>query len=812
MKGQKKMNQYETEYLDLHKTFNKNKLKNLMHKIAGRNISISFDKSMNCFASNTNHINIGTALAYRPDIKKDEFMLNLYGLCSHEAAHIKYTNYDIIAKINSSKIAAQKNVELYAAKWTECTEEDEKKDIEKEIKKNVYDYLFNIFLFEMHNSYEDAFIEDAVAKDIRNPFILPGILSLRNQLTPAEDKGIEDDINNTDVMTKPSIKRINHIITDLRHFATVGYRNFPAYYQVVSELFPNDLDEMLNLGIYAKICAASTEDTFAAAKVAMKWLDEDIAAVADEYYDQYMEALSKQDDADFDSLFSDDIKQSENDMSISSQKAGSSGSSRQSPPINLNLPSKLKNEIEKQKQQNSASSNSQGNSQSQDSSDSNSSDNNSSDSSSSADSNNSNNPDNSSNNTSSQSSEESSNNPQENENKNTSSHDGEEQNDSNKSEDDNSSNGQGENSEDESNKSDTQNNQNSLSSDNEKSESSKTIEDVLKENSNAASENDIKKAINELKKIEKGNADKNMDKSIMGGSGKAPSLSQSLGNIDSISDMHKGIKVNYHSPESFGKKRQSQFDFVDLSEHLKLARRFSNKLKHVLISTTKDKRISLLTHGKIDKKNLRRIVTDEKIFYKKFEGDKHTSRICILVDESGSMSGEKCIDAYVAANMLVEACHKIRVPVAVFGHNCVHYNTQAVELYHYLDYKNSKRLINNLKHISANGCNHDSIPIFQCLTDMVRQKSEKETCIFIVISDGAPAGIKSYYGEPAEKDIQNIISFFDKKYGIKTIGVGIGYDVERIPYIYKNNVIVSDTSKLPTELLEILKKEVLKKK
>lgn len=800
------MNQYEKEYLDLHTTFNKNKLKNLMHKIAGRKISISFDKSMNCFASSTNHINIGTALAYKPNIKKDEFMLNLYGMCSHEAAHLKYSNYDIIAKINSDKVLAQKNVELHAKKWTECNDEDEKKDIEKEIKENVYDYLFNIFLFEMHNSYEDAFIEDAVAKDVRNPFILPGILSLRNQVTAMEDEGIENEINNTDVLSKPSIKRIKHIITDLRHFATVGYRNFPAYYQVVSELFPNDLDEMLNLGIYAKICAVSTEDTLAAAKVAMKWLDDDIAAVADEYYNQYMEALSKQDDADFDSLFSNDIKQSENDMNISSQKAGSAGSSRQSPPINLNLPSKLKDEIEKQKQQNSDSANSQGNSQSQDSSKNNSSDSNSSDNSSSAQGDKSNSTENSSNSTSSQSSNESS----ENENKNTNGNGDEEQNGSNKNEDDKSNCGQGENSEEESNNSSPQNGQNSSSIDTQKSEPSKTVEDVLKENSNAASENDIKKAINELKKIEKGNADKDMDKSIMGGSGKAPSLAQSLGNIDSISDMHKGIKVNYHSPDSFGKIQRSQFSFVDLSEPLKLARRFSNKLKHILTSTTKDKKISSLNHGKVDKKNLRRIVTDEKIFYKKFEGDKHTSRICILVDESGSMAGNKCIDAYIAANMLVEACHKIRVPVAVFGHNCRNYDS--VELYHYLDYKNSKRLIKNLEHISTSGCNHDSIPIFQCLTDMVRQKNEKETCIFIVISDGAPAGINSYYGEPAEKDIQNIISFFDKKYGIKTIGIGIGYDVERIPYIYKNSVIVSDTSKLPTELLEILKKEVLKKK
>ena len=742
MKGQKTMNQYTNEYLDLHTSFNKNKLKNLMHKIAGRNISISFDKSMDCFASNTNHINIGTALAYRPNIKKDEFMLNLYGMCSHEAAHIKYSNYDIIAKMNTDKIAAQKNVEILAQKWTKCSNEDEKKDIEKEIKTNVYDYLFSIFLFEMHNSYEDAFIEDAVAKDIRNPFILPGILSMRNQITVAEDKGIEYEINNTDVMSKPSIKRIKHIITDLRHFATVGYRNFPAYYHVVSELYPNDLDEMLNLGIYAKICAVSTEDTLAAAKVAMKWLDDDIAAVAEEYYNQYMEALSKQDAPDFDSLFSNDIKQSENEMNISSQKAGSSGSSRQTPPINLNLPSKLKNEIEKQKQQNSGPSGSQGDSQSQDSSDSNSSDNNSSDNSASSPNSSSSNSDSDSNNESSQSSDESSEADSSNANENESSSQ------DNTGMDKGNNGDSAETSNEDSSENDALNQHGSSSSEGaDKSETPKTVDDVLKENSNAFSDNEIKKAINTLKKVEKNKTNKDIDKSINGGSGKAPSLSQSLGDINSISDMHKGVKIEYHSPESFAKKRKSQLDSIELSEHLKLARRFSNKLKHVLISTTKDKKISSLNHGKVDKKNLRRIVTDEKIFYKKFEGDKHTSRICILVDESGSMFGNKRVDAYIAANMLVEACHKIHIPVAVFGHNCLHGDT--VELYHYLDYKNSKKFIGNLNHISATGCNHDSIPIFQCLTDMVRQKDDKETCIFIVISDGAPAGVNGYYGYPA---------------------------------------------------------------
>ena len=115
----------------------------------------------------------------------------------------------------------------------------------------------------------------------------------------------------------------------------------------------------------------------------------------------------------------------------------------------------------------------------------------------------------------------------------------------------------------------------------------------------------------------------------------------------------------------------------------------------------------------------------------------------------------------------------------------------------------------NLVHIlDAGGSNHDSIPIFQCLTDMARNKKDNEKDIFIVISDGAPAGCNNYYGQPAFEDISNIYTMFEKKYGIKTIGIGIGDDVECVPEIYKHFIMIPDTEELPQALLDLLKKEI----
>lgn len=738
-------------------------------------------------------------LAYVPRIDKEKFFLNLYSLCAHEAAHIRYSNYNIIAEININKTNAQKKVKELAAQWKKETDDTRKEELEHEIRNNIYTYLYNIFLFEMHNSYEDAFIEDAVVKDFRlNKLILPSIISLRNQMTSLEDNGIYNTLQkNPDILKTSSVEKIRHIITDLRHFATVGYRNYPAYYHVVSELFPNDLEEMKNLGIYAKLASNDTSDTYAAAKVAMKWLENDIQNITDEYYEKYMDALVTSDSNDLSDVLNNGgnaFGNIENEMAISQQKSGANGGGmqRETPPINLDLPSELENEIKQQKDSGQQGNSSNGSSNSSG---------NSSDS-------------NDSGSDSENTSHSGSNSNAENDSDNDSDNSDSGTNDDSQSEDssadasagsDSDSESESEGSNDDSANS-SSNNTGSSEGFKETSSQKVSPQDIADLHSHQESLNEVKKAIDALKKIEKSEAEKSIKKSIEG-SGKAPSLSQSLGDINALSDMHKNIKISYHSPDELLKHKVSAK--YDNSEELKRARRFSNRLKHVLLSSTKEKKISGFNKGRIDKKNLRRIVTDEKIFYKKIEGEQHSARICILVDESGSMAGGKCRDAFLATCMLVEACQKIRIPVAVFGHECM---GQRVDLYHYKNYKLTSKYIPNLNHIGAGGCNHDSVPIFQCLTDMARQKdNNKETCIFIVISDGAPAGANGYYGLPAEEDIRKIISYFENKYNIKTIGIGIGDDVERIPYIYKNNVIVPDTSMLPDELLSILRKEILKK-
>ncbi|PWM81050.1 MAG: hypothetical protein DBY41_04340 [Clostridium sp.] len=266
--------------------------------------------------------------------------------------------------------------------------------------------------------------------------------------------------------------------------------------------------------------------------------------------------------------------------------------------------------------------------------------------------------------------------------------------------------------------------------------------------------------------------------------------------------MHKGIEINYYSPRHWEKENIN----FDISNHLSLASRYANKLKKVLFAETRDRKIRNLDRGHVDKKNLHHIITDGKCCYKKLEGKKNTARFCILVDQSGSMSGSKVKDAFIATKMLVQVARKIHVPVAVFGHNT---GWDDVNLYHYLDYKSPKSMEDNLVHIlDAGGSNHDSIPIFQCLTDMARNKKDNEKDIFIVISDGAPAGCNNYYGQPAFEDIRNIYTMFEKKYGIKTIGIGIGDDVECVPEIYKHFIMIPDTEELPQALLDLLKKEI----
>lgn len=780
------------EYVDSIDAGKVKRLTRIANRIAKTKIVVNLNKKERaCFCGERkgyHYIQLGAlmGLVGRNKPTNDEFFFHLVGAISHEAGHARFTDFNAVKSVIDASQKAQKNVKELAQKWLDTGNDD----LFKEISEEVFNYVYNVHLFGMENSYEDAFIESEIIRNCSKiPFVYTGITSLRESMTENEDDMHREILDNGG-FDKKTNAYIKSIMTDMRHMAVIGYKNYPCEYAVLDYhgFTEDEFQEMMDIAMYARLGAHNSMDVLAAARTAMKFIEDLIRDIAKDYSDKYLDALQKQKDSgntDAPEFDSSDFSSEESEMAISKQMAGSNpGAAHQrEPEFDLELPS----DVEKEIQNNGGNTSSSGGGSQKNSSDSSNSGDNPNDAS-------------GSNSQGSSSSEKS----QSESNNDAGSSDTDSGSSTDSQEDEKENSGKGDASKGDSTSTDDAENGTSVVND----QSEETLEQAMKnlqkqlaQSASTASKKALSDSMAELNKMKKTAAEDAM-KQAVGGPGKAPKLEQNLGNIDSISDMHKGINVNYFSPKSWDKENLG----FDISSQLSLASRYANKLKKVLFAETRDRKIRNLDRGHVDKKNLHHIITDGKCCYKKLEGKKNTARFCILVDQSGSMCGSKVKDAFIASKMLVQVARKIHVPIAVFGHNT---GWDDVNLYHYLDYKSPKSMDDNLVHIlDAGGANHDSIPIFQCLTDMARNKRDNEKDIFIVISDGAPAGCNNYYGQPAFEDIKNIYTMFEKRYNIKTIGIGIGDDVECVPEIYKHFIMIPDTEELPQALLDLLKKEV----
>lgn len=197
---------------------------------------------------------------------------------------------------------------------------------------------------------------------------------------------------------------------------------------------------------------------------------------------------------------------------------------------------------------------------------------------------------------------------------------------------------------------------------------------------------------------------------------------------------------------------------------------------------------------------------DQRFFAtKKQPEDLPDMAIAVLIDHSGSMSGERIQAAQKAAIMLYDVATGINAPVMVCGHNA----SNKVHFFVYTDFeKIGSRDKARLGHMYDNigGCNRDGMALM-IAADLLAKRPEELKLLF-VISDGQPAHT-NYSGYEAEKDIANIVRHYKHK-GVEVIAAAIGPDAERVKEIYKDKCLnISDMKTLPKTLVKIVKKRAL---
>lgn len=217
---------------------------------------------------------------------------------------------------------------------------------------------------------------------------------------------------------------------------------------------------------------------------------------------------------------------------------------------------------------------------------------------------------------------------------------------------------------------------------------------------------------------------------------------------------------------------------------------------------------------------------DRKVFSKDLVPDETPDvAFSIMVDESGSMEGDKIIAARQTAILFDAVARKLNIPTRIVGHD---ENNDIVNVRNYRNFISSDKEKYSLVNLCDRWGNIDTMVLTGLCEEML--KREERSKVVIVISDGLPCGLcdsiqkdnfkgvplkkldieDSYYSNDYEMQELNACIRYYRKKGIKLIGVAIDQQ-KFIKAIYEEGVLdCTDLNKLPIEMLKLFKKYVLK--
>ena len=231
---------------------------------------------------------------------------------------------------------------------------------------------------------------------------------------------------------------------------------------------------------------------------------------------------------------------------------------------------------------------------------------------------------------------------------------------------------------------------------------------------------------------------------------------------------------------------------LDLTKSAVLRKLFARKSKNEIFA------INSMRSGNLDTNKLCEAVQHVPTVYER-QGTRKTNHICIvvLVDQSGSMGGEKINKAREAAVFIDETFGKLAdIELFIYGHN----THSGCEVY---VYREPGKTYNAavLGNIQSGGANYDNIAI-HWVTDRVR-KLTQNAGIFIVISDGQPCS--SGNGNPVE-DTRKAVKRAEKKdLQVIQIAIEAGIPSEKM---FSHWVDMTDIKILPQTLVRYLSNRV----
>lgn len=252
-------------------------------------------------------------------------------------------------------------------------------------------------------------------------------------------------------------------------------------------------------------------------------------------------------------------------------------------------------------------------------------------------------------------------------------------------------------------------------------------------------------------------------------------------------------------------------DRNDYLRDVRAVQKYVPRLKKILTGTDKnyDFNIQGCRSGILDTTKLAEAYQGvPQVYLRQGHVRTNKSTICVLIDESGSMGGEKEILARQAAILLNETFGKsLGVDLYIYGHTADIDSIGYINLSVYREGSHYNPKF-SLSKSCAKSQNRDGDAILE-VAKRVR-KFTKENCIMFVISDGSPCA-NGYGGIPAIKDTAAKVKEAEKLgFGIIQISIDAVYGVKDMFDTYID--IGYNLEEMPKLLNEIVKTKVIKTK
>lgn len=257
-------------------------------------------------------------------------------------------------------------------------------------------------------------------------------------------------------------------------------------------------------------------------------------------------------------------------------------------------------------------------------------------------------------------------------------------------------------------------------------------------------------------------------------------------------------------------------------EYLKIARAVSKHvpcIKKKILDVDKNTTVNIYgcRQGLLDTTKIAEAIQGvPQVYYRTCEVKTSKVAVGVLIDESGSMSGDRIDRAREAAILLNEALGSINgIEFFVYGHSADQFKTGNTEITVYREPGFEKKYA--LSKVTDKYENRDGVAILE-VAKRIRKFTQTPTLLF-VLSDGEPSA-NNYRGDDAIEDTAKKVKQVESTMGMSVVQITISdfYRSSYLRYSHINSMfsksihLERDLDNLAIELGKVLRNEVIENK